>query len=160
MYEYIFFKCTTCTLTVYEFILCVNSYIQPNFSTAEAADIDLAAAAADDSFTTYAAYSASGVSILDDSKGNIKAVLGEKKSDVVEASAPAAATVVVAVAPATSAAAFSFCSSSSCAGCCFREKRGEWIAVIFCMGSHVLKIHILNEFMYMLVTKPTNFHYR
>ncbi len=75
----------------------MNSYIQSNFSTAEAVDIDLAAAAADDSVTTYAAYSTSGVSILDDAKGNIKVVSGDKKSDVVEASAPAAAPTVVAV---------------------------------------------------------------
>ncbi len=79
--------------------------IQPNFSIAEAADIGLAAATADDSITAYAAHSALGVSILDDAEGNIKAVLGEKKSDVVEASAPAAAPTAMAVAPATSAVA-------------------------------------------------------
>ncbi len=105
MYEFIFFICTTSTLTIYEFILCVNSYIQPNFSTTEAVDIDLAAAAADDSVATDVAYSVSGVSIADDAKGNIKAVLGEKKSDVVEASAPAAAPAAVAVASVMSAAA-------------------------------------------------------
>ena len=60
-------------------------------------------AAADDSLTTYAAHSVSGVSISDDAKENIKAVLGEKKSDVVEASA--AAPAAMAVAPATSAVA-------------------------------------------------------
>ncbi len=77
-------------------------FIQTDFATEEAADIKLAAAAAaDDSITT----DASGVSISDDAEGNIKAVSGEKKSDVVEASAPAGAPTVVAVAPATSAAA-------------------------------------------------------
>ena len=53
----------------------MNSYIQPNFSTAEAVDIELAAAAVDNSLTTYAAHSTSGVSISDDAEGNIKAVL-------------------------------------------------------------------------------------
>ncbi len=79
--------------------------IQPKFTTDEAADIDLAAAAADDSLATDAAYSTSGVSISDDAEANIKAVLGGKKSVVVEASAPAAASTAVAVAPMTSAAA-------------------------------------------------------
>ncbi len=65
-------------MVISEFVLYVNSYIQPNLSTtAAAADISLAAAAVDDSLTTYAAHSASGVSILDDAEGNIKAVLGE-----------------------------------------------------------------------------------
>jgi hypothetical protein len=45
------------------------------------------------------------VRILDDAKGNIKAVLGEKKSDVVEASAPTDAPMAMAVTPAMSAAA-------------------------------------------------------
>jgi hypothetical protein len=45
------------------------------------------------------------VSISDDAKGNIKAVLGEKKSDVVEASVPTATPAAMAVTPATSAAA-------------------------------------------------------
>ena len=82
-------------------------YIQPNFSTAEAAAIIDLAAAADVSVATDAAYSASDVSILDDAEGDItvKAVLGEKKSDVVEASAPAAAPAAVAVASVMSAAA-------------------------------------------------------
>ncbi len=95
----------TCALTIFEFILCLNSYIQPNFSTVEAADIDLAAVVADDSLTIYAAHSASGVSILYDAEGNIKAVLGQKKSDVVEASALADAPAAMSVTPATSAAA-------------------------------------------------------
>ena len=85
----------------------MNSYIQPNFSTAKEADIDLAAAAVDNSLTTYAAHFASGVSILDDAEGNIKAVLGEDISDVVEASAPADAPAVMAVSPAMLAAAVS-----------------------------------------------------
>ncbi len=70
-------------------------------------DIDLAAAAVDDSLTTYTAHSASGVSISDDAEGNVKAVLGEKISDVVEASAPADAPAAMAVTPATLAAAVS-----------------------------------------------------
>ncbi len=68
-------------------------------------DIDLAVAAADDSITTDAAYSASDVSISNDAERNIKAVLGEKKSDVVEASTPAAAPAAMAIAPAMSAVA-------------------------------------------------------
>jgi hypothetical protein len=121
-----------CTLTVvsYEYILYTNSYIQSNFVTKEALDFELVAAA-DDTVATDAAYSVSGVSILDDAEGNIKAVLGDekfdeeeavataasddaegnikavsedKKSDVVESSAPAAASVVVAVASTKSAA--------------------------------------------------------
>ncbi len=56
------------TLIVSEFKLCVNSYIQPNFSTAKEADIDLAAAAVDNSLTTYAAHYVSGVSISDDAR--------------------------------------------------------------------------------------------
>jgi hypothetical protein len=107
----------------------MNSYIHTNFATEEAADIELAEETADDSIVTDAAYFASGVSISDDAEGNIKAVLGDKKSDVeesaataasndsegnvkagdresnvVEASAPAAASTAVAVASTMSAA--------------------------------------------------------
>jgi hypothetical protein len=39
---------------MYEFILYMNSYIQTNFATEEAADIELAVAAADDSIATDA----------------------------------------------------------------------------------------------------------
>jgi hypothetical protein len=53
--------------------------IQTNVATEEAADIDLAAAAADDSVKTGATYSTSGVSILDDAEGNIKEELEEMK---------------------------------------------------------------------------------
>jgi hypothetical protein len=104
----------------------MNSFIQSNFSTEEAVDIELAAAA-DDTVATNAAYSASSVSTLDDAEGNIKAVLGvkktdeeeaasddaegnikavlgDKKSDVVEFSAPAAAYTAVAVSSGKSAA--------------------------------------------------------
>ncbi len=109
----------------------MNSYIQTNsnLATVEAVDIELAAAA-DGTVATDAAY-ASGVSILaddegnikvvlgekksdeeeaaataasDDAEGNIKAVLGDKKLDEVESSAPATAFAVVAVATAKSAA--------------------------------------------------------
>jgi hypothetical protein len=41
----------------------------------------------------------SGVSISDDAEGNIKAVLGEEISDVVEASVPADASAAMAVDP-------------------------------------------------------------
>jgi hypothetical protein len=68
----------------------MNSFIQTNFATDEAADIELAVASADDFVATDAAYSASGVSISDEAEGNIKLVSGDKQSDVVEASAPAA----------------------------------------------------------------------
>ena len=80
-----------CTLTVvsYEYILYTNSYIQSNFVTKEALDFELVAAA-DDTVATDAAYSVSGVSILDDAEGNIKAVLGDEKSDEEEAVATAA----------------------------------------------------------------------
>jgi hypothetical protein len=97
--EFIYMQCTI-TFVLYESILCMNSYIQTNFAIEEAADIELAAAAADDSIAT----DMSGVSISDDAEGNIKAVLGDKKADVVEASAPTAAPTVVAVAPSASAA--------------------------------------------------------
>ncbi len=60
----------------------VYSYLQ---TQAAAADIDLAAAAVDNSIKTYTSHSASGVNISDDAEGNIKAVLGEEISDVVEA---------------------------------------------------------------------------
>ncbi len=60
-------------------VLYVNSYIQTNLSpTAATADIDLATTAVDNSLTTYAAHSASGVSISDDAEGNIKVVMGER----------------------------------------------------------------------------------
>jgi hypothetical protein len=47
---------------------------------------------------------AAAMAASDDAEGNIKAVSGDKKSEVVESSAPAAASVVVAVASAKSAA--------------------------------------------------------
>jgi hypothetical protein len=47
------------------------------------------------------------VSISDDVEGNVKAVLGEEISDVVEASAPADAPGAMAITPATLAAAVS-----------------------------------------------------
>jgi hypothetical protein len=75
--------------------------------TAAIADIDLAVAAVDDSCATYAAHSASGMHISDDAEGNIKAVLGEEVSDVVEASAPTDAPMAMAVNPTTLAAAIS-----------------------------------------------------
>jgi hypothetical protein len=107
-----------------EFLLCVSSYIQPNLSTAEAVDIHLVAAAVDASLTTYAAHSMSGVSILDDAEGNIKAVLGEEISDVVEASAPADAPVAMAVTPATLAAAVSSAVALAVLGFVLGKKGG------------------------------------
>jgi hypothetical protein len=62
----------------------MNSYIQSNFATEKAADIELAAGT-DDTVATDAAYSASCVSTLYDAEGNIKAVLGDKKTDKEEA---------------------------------------------------------------------------
>ncbi len=102
----------------------MNSYIQLNFSTAEAAGIDLAAAADDDSLTTYAAHSAAGVSILSDAEGNIKAVLGEEISDVVEASAPADTPVAMAVTPAMLAAAVSSAVAVAAPDVVLGEKEG------------------------------------
>ena len=116
-------------MIISEFVLYVNSYIQPNLSTtAAAADIDLAATAVDNSLTTYAAHSTSGVSILDDAEGNIKAVLGEEISDVVEASAAAT------MAPATLAATV----SSVVAVAAKKGGVSGLIAAIFCMSSYVL----------------------
>jgi hypothetical protein len=88
-------------------ILYVNSYIQPIFSTAAAVDIDLAAAAVDNPLTTYTAHSPSGVSISGDAEGNMKAVLGEEISEVVEASASADAPAAMTVTPTMLAAAVS-----------------------------------------------------
>jgi hypothetical protein len=122
-----------------EFLLCVNSYIQPIFSTAEAADIDLAAAAVDDSLTTYAAHSGSGVSILNDAEGNIKAVLGEKISDVVEASAPADAPAAMAVAPTTSAAAVASAMAVAALDVVLGKKEG-------CVDCR----YLLHEFVYVM----------
>jgi hypothetical protein len=62
----------------------MNTYIQSNFATEEAADIELVAGA-DDTVKTGTAYSASCVSILDDAEGNIKAGPGDKKTDEEEA---------------------------------------------------------------------------
>jgi hypothetical protein len=73
-----------------DFVLYVNSYIKPNLSTAEAAEV----AAVDDSL---AAHSMSGVSISYDAVGIIKAELGEEISNVVEVSAPTDAPTAMAV---------------------------------------------------------------
>ncbi len=63
----------------------MNSYIQSNLATKEAA-----------------------ISISDDYEGNMKAVLGEEISDVVEASASTDAPAAMAVPPAMLAAAVSY----------------------------------------------------
>jgi hypothetical protein len=116
-------------------VLYLNSYIQPNFSsTAAPADIDLAVAAVDDSLTTYAAHSASAVSICDDAEGKIKAVLEEEISDVVEASAPADAPTAIAVTPEMLAVAV----SSVVAVAAKKGGVSGLIAAIFCMSSYVL----------------------
>jgi hypothetical protein len=57
----------------------MNSYIQSNLATEEAADIVLATGA-DDTVATDTAYSTSCVSTLDDAEGNIKAGHGDKKT--------------------------------------------------------------------------------
>jgi hypothetical protein len=142
----------------------MNSYIETNsnFAAEEAADIELAAAA-DDFIATDTAYSMSDVSILDDAEGNIKAVLGDKKSDgeeaaamaasdyaevnikavsgdtasdVVEYSALAAASTAVAVASATSAASVPSAAVAA-PDVLSVEKKSEWIAVLFCMSSYI-----------------------
>ncbi len=117
-------------------LLYVISYIQPNLSTtAAAANVDLAAAAVDDSLTTYTAHSASGVSISDDAEGIIKAVLGEEISDVVEALAPTDAPAAMAVTPAMLAA-----TVSSVVAVVAAKKGGVngLIAAIFSMNSYIL----------------------
>jgi hypothetical protein len=116
-------------------VLYVNSYIQPNLSTtAAAADIDPAAAAVDDSLTTYTAHSASGVSISDDAEGNIKAVLRKEISDVVEASSPADAPAAMAVTPAT----LDMAVSSVVAVAAKKGGVSGLIAAIFSMNSCIL----------------------
>jgi hypothetical protein len=62
----------------------MNSYIQSNLATEEAADIELVAET-DDTVASDAAYSMSGVGTLDDAEGNIKAVSRDKKTDEKEA---------------------------------------------------------------------------
>jgi hypothetical protein len=81
-----------------ECVLYVDSYIKSNLFTAKAVDIDLAVAAVHNSLATH---SASGVSILYDAEGIIKAVLGEKICNLVEAAAPADAPTAMAVTHAT-----------------------------------------------------------
>jgi hypothetical protein len=72
------------SIVSYEFFLYMNSYIKSNLSSKEAA-----------------------VSTSDDLEENMKAVLGEEISDVVDASASADADAAMAVTPATLAAAVS-----------------------------------------------------
>ncbi len=62
----------------------MNSYIQSNLATEEAADIVIAAGA-DDTVATDAAHSTSCVSTLDNAEGNINAGPGDKKTDEDEA---------------------------------------------------------------------------
>jgi hypothetical protein len=120
----------------------MNSYIQPNFATAEAAAADIAAAA--DASVATAAASASGVTIEDDAEGDItvKAVeLGEKKSDVVEASSPAVASAMVAVASTVSVASAAAVASGAAVAVpavASVKKWGEWIAVVCCMSSYIV----------------------
>jgi hypothetical protein len=79
-------------------LIYMNSYIKSNLATKEAA-----------------------VSISDDLEGNMKAVLGEEISDVVEASASADAFTAMAVTPVTLAAAVSSVVAVA------KKKGGEWI---------------------------------
>jgi hypothetical protein len=123
---------------LHDIIYCINfihdsiyAYLQ---TQAAAVDIDLAAPAVDDSLTTYTAHSASGVSISDDAEGNIKAILGEEISDVVEASAPADAPAVT-MAPATLAATVSLVVAAVAAK---KVVVSGLIAAIFSMNSYIL----------------------
>ncbi len=102
----------------------MNSYIQPNLSSAEAADIDLAVAAIDAYLTSYAGHSTSDVSISDNAEGNIKAILGEEISDVVEASPPADASATMAVTPAMLAMAISFAVAVAVPDFVLEKKKG------------------------------------
>jgi hypothetical protein len=88
----------------------MNSYIQSNLATKEAA-----------------------VNISDDLEGNMKAVLGEEISDVVEASASADAPMVMAVTPATLAATV----SSVVAVAAKKGGVSGLIAAILCMNSYI-----------------------
>jgi hypothetical protein len=100
----------------------MNSYIQPNFATAEAVAADVAAAA-DVSVPTAAAYFASGVTFRDDAEGDItvKAVeSGEKKSDVLEASSPAVAST----ASVASAAAVAYAAAVAAPAVASGQKNG------------------------------------
>jgi hypothetical protein len=117
----------------------MNSYNQTNFATAEEAAADVAAAA-DVSIATAAAYSASGVSIMDDAEGDItvKAVSGEKKSDVVEASAPAVASVAVAVASAMSTAAVASAAAVAVPDVLSVGKKGVSGLPLSFVGVHIL----------------------
>jgi hypothetical protein len=119
-------------LFLHDIIYCINNihdsiylYLQ---TQAAAADINLAAAAVDNSLTTYTAHSVSGVTISDDDEGNIKAVLGEEIFNVVEASA-------VMMAPATLAAAV-----SSVVAAVATKKGGvsELTAIIFSVNSYII----------------------
>jgi hypothetical protein len=62
----------------------MNSYIQSNLATEEAADIVLVAGAYD-TVATDAAHSTSCVSTLDDAEGNMNTGPGDKKTDEAEA---------------------------------------------------------------------------
>jgi hypothetical protein len=65
-----------------------------------------------------------GVSILNDAEGNIKAVLGEEISDVVEASAPTDTPAAMAVTPTTLAAAVSSAVAVAAPDVVLGEKEG------------------------------------
>ncbi len=79
------------------------------------------------------------MSISDDAEGNIKAVLGEEISDVVETSAPTDAPVAMAVTPTKLAVAVSSAVAVATPDFVLGVKRrGEWIAAIFYMSLYIL----------------------
>ena len=100
--EFIHMSCTL-TFILHETILCMNSYIQPNFATAEAAATDVAAAA-DVTVATAGAYSMLCVTIADDAK-NL----------VVQASAPAVASAAAEASMAAVASAVAEASAAAVA---------------------------------------------
>jgi hypothetical protein len=88
----------TLTSVLYEFLLYMNPYIKSNLASEEAA-----------------------VSISDDLEGNMKTVLGEEISHVVQASASADVPTAMAVTPTMLAAAVSSVVAVDA------NKEGEWI---------------------------------
>jgi hypothetical protein len=137
----------------------MNLYIPSYFATEEAVDIELVARA-DDTVATDAACAASCVSTLDDAEenikavlgdkktdeeeaasdyaeGNIKAVLGDKKSDAVESSAPDVTYAAVAVSSGKSAVSVASMAIAGPDILSVQKKRGECVG-IFCMSSYML----------------------
>jgi hypothetical protein len=107
----------------------MNSYIKPNFATAEAAAADVASAA-DVSVTTMAAYSTSGVNIADDAEGDItvKAVESGREEISCSRSFSPRCSFCRGGCSVHGVCSFrcgcSFFSGSSYTGCCFYWKEG------------------------------------